>query len=249
MTLATIVALMAALALAETLAPLRFGGTSRRAHLAANLGLTGATLLLYFALGAGAVFVSEGLSARGLGLLSHRALPAAALIAAGVVTLDLASYAAHRLLHRVPALWRVHRVHHSDRFVDVSTAFRQHPLEGVLRFTFMMVPAWLLGLPAEAIVVYRLLSAANAVLEHANVGIWRPLDGALSLVVVTPDMHKVHHSRLQPETDSNYGNIFSVFDRAFSTFSPTARARVVEYGLDGHDRELQIAKLLRLPFE
>jgi sterol desaturase/sphingolipid hydroxylase (fatty acid hydroxylase superfamily) len=135
-------------------------------------------------------------------------------------------------MHRVPALWRVHRVHHSDRFVDVTTTLRQHPLETLLRFLFIMVTALPLGLPVAAVAAYRLLSVINALFEHANLRLWQPLDGLLSLVVVTPNMHKVHHSRFQPETDSNYGNILSLFDRAFRTFTPTERSARVEYGLD-----------------
>ena len=249
--LVVVLGAMAVLALAETVVPLRRDGEARRRHLRANLGLTAAYLLLNFVMGVGAAVAFDALGAHGCRLLSGYELPKVALIATGIVALDFSSYVAHWLMHHAPALWRVHRVHHVDPFVDVTTAFRQHPLEGLIRFVFTMAPAWVLGLPVEAIAIYRLLSAANAVLEHANVRVWRPLDSALSLAIVTPNMHKVHHSRLQRETDSNYGNILSFFDRVFRTFTPTARAPTIEYGLDGYDTtELQrVSKLMRLPFE
>jgi sterol desaturase/sphingolipid hydroxylase (fatty acid hydroxylase superfamily) len=160
-------------------------------------------------------------------------------------------YAAHVLLHKIPMLWRVHRVHHSDPFVDVTTSLRQHPIEGLWRFIFMTIPAWILGLPAAGIVVYRLVSRVNGILEHANIRLWRPFDRAGSLVWCTPNMHKVHHSNEPAETDSNYGNILSIYDRAFGTFTNTDRARHVVYGLKETDvaEPRSFVGLLTHPFE
>jgi len=242
---------MAALAILESVTPFRPKDAWRRGHLAANLGLNASTVALNLVLGIGGAIVSEALRGHGLGLLAGRAIPALALVVVGIVCLDLATYLAHWLMHRVPAFWRVHRVHHSDPLVDVTTAYRQHPLEGLIRFAFIMAAAWALGLPAAVVALYRLVSALNALLEHANVKLWQPLDGLLSLALVTPNMHKVHHSRAQRETDSNYGNILSMFDRLFRTFTPTVRAPHVEYGLDGYDTvdAQRFASLMALPFE
>jgi sterol desaturase/sphingolipid hydroxylase (fatty acid hydroxylase superfamily) len=249
--LALVLALMSILAVAETVMPFRRNGTWRRDHLRANLGLTAGTLALNIGLGAAAAIGSDVLVARGAGLLPARALPWPALLILGVVVLDLCTYVAHRLMHHSSVLWRVHRVHHADPLVDVTTAYRQHPFETLLRFAFLAVPAWILGLPASVIAAYRLLSATNALLEHTNVRLWPPLDVMLSGVFVSPNMHKVHHSRRPAETDSNYGNILAVFDRLFRTFTPGARAAGVEYGLEGYDRPdtQALAALLRLPFE
>jgi sterol desaturase/sphingolipid hydroxylase (fatty acid hydroxylase superfamily) len=226
---------MAVLAAVETAVPFRPALRTRH-RLAANLGLAGLTLALNLGLG-------------GLLLLDPRrpSLPALVL---GVALLDLSGYAAHRLLHHLPVLWRVHRVHHADAQVDVTTAYRQHPVETLVRFGFLAAPAWALGLPAITVVVYRLASGLNALLEHANVELWPPLDEALSLAVVTPAMHKVHHSRRQAETDSNYGNILAMYDRVLGTFTPARRAGPVVYGLDGHDGAAgqRLGALLRLPF-
>ena len=148
-----------------------------------------------------------------------------------LLALDGATYLAHRLLHQVPLLWRVHLVHHIDAAVDATTAFRQHPIEGIVRFTFIAATAWALGAPPVAIAVYRLLGALNAVLEHANIRVPPALDRALVWLWVTPDMHKVHHSRDRVETDSNYANLFSFFDRVFRTYTPSSRGPFVSYGI------------------
>jgi sterol desaturase/sphingolipid hydroxylase (fatty acid hydroxylase superfamily) len=134
--------------------------------------------------------------------------------------------------------------------VDVTTALRFHPLETLWRFIFIVVPAWLLGLPVGAVAIYRVVSVWVALLEHMNVKLWQPLDSALSLVVGTPNMHKVHHSRLAIETNTNYGNIFSLFDRVLGTFTPSSAARFVDYGLTGYDEpsSQQFRALLHLPF-
>jgi sterol desaturase/sphingolipid hydroxylase (fatty acid hydroxylase superfamily) len=235
--LVVLVTAMGLLAALETVAPFRRHAAWRRDHLGPNLGLTAAALALN--LGLGALLVAD------------RRVPSLALLVAGIVALDFSTYVAHRLMHRLPALWRVHRVHHADPLVDVTTAYRQHPLETLVRFAFLAGPAMALGLPAATIAAYRLLSAGNALLEHANLELWQPLDGALSLAVCTPNMHKVHHSRQPAETDSNYGNIFALFDHAFRTFTPSARAARLDYGLEGYDAaEVQrLGALIRLPFE
>jgi sterol desaturase/sphingolipid hydroxylase (fatty acid hydroxylase superfamily) len=153
-------------------------------------------------------------------------------------------------MHKVGWMWRFHRVHHSDTLVDVTTAYRQHPGETVFRFAFTAAPALLLGVTPEAIAIYRTLSGISAVIEHANVKPPEWLDRALRTIIVSPILHKVHHSRVAAETDSNYGNILSVFDRIFGTFTPAERAASVRYGLDGCDGADQqsFAGLVRLPW-
>jgi sterol desaturase/sphingolipid hydroxylase (fatty acid hydroxylase superfamily) len=163
-------------------------------------------------------------------------LPAALQLVVGIVALDLAyGYVAHRTMHASPSLWRYHRVHHSDPFVDVTTSYRTHPVEVAWRHLWLFGAVWALGIPASALVTFRVLSAVNGILEHSNVRMRPALDTLLSGVWVTPNMHKIHHSRLRPETDSNYGNLFTVHDRLFGTFVPTERAPSVRYGLDDVD--------------
>jgi len=164
--------------------------------------------------------------------------------------LDFSFYVAHVSMHRIPALWRFHRVHHSDPVVDVTTTIRQHPGEGVIRYAYMAAFACALGASPGAFAVYRSWSALNGLLEHANVRVPPWLDSVLSLVTTWPNMHKVHHSRTATETNTNYGNIFSLFDRLFSTFTPSKRGVNVSYGLDGFDDPAAqtTAGLLAMPF-
>ena len=235
-----IVALMGAMALIEWAVPLFARGARIRGRGAANLGLGSLTLLLNWALTSAAALVALRPSATHLGV---------AWIAATVVVLDLATWLAHRTMHAIPPLWRAHSVHHSDPFLDVTTTLRQHPLEGLWRFLWIIAPVWLLGLPAAGVLIYRLMSVLQGVLEHANIRVWSPLDRAVSLVWVTPNMHKVHHSRVPAQTDSNYGNLLALFDRAFGTFRRSDEAFAVEYGLAEIEpaRAKSLGALLRLP--
>lgn len=221
----------------------------RTRHVFPNAVLTGATLSMNFVSNVAAVPATAWLNARHFGALSHASFSPLSAILFGVVALDASAYAAHRSMHAIPALWKAHSVHHSDPLVDVTTALRFHPIETAWRFTFVVVPAWLLGLPVEAVAAYRVVSVFTATLEHMNVEVWQPLDTVLSVMIGTPNMHKVHHSRIPTETNTNYGNIFSLFDRLLGTFTPSKYATSVDCGLDGYDgRETQrLSGLLRLP--
>jgi len=241
-----IVAVMVLLTLVEVAVPLFVQTRAQRRRTAVNLGMTALTLTFNAVLTAGAALIAVALSLEGPGLMARLALPSAVRIAASIVVLDFFfGYLAHRAMHIWPALWRVHRVHHSDPFVDATTTYRTHPLEVLWRFLFMMVPVWVLGIPADVVLIYRLLSAINGILEHANIRPARSLDRVLSRIWVTPNMHKVHHSNDSAETDSNYGNILSLYDRLFGTFTPTDRAVAVVYGLSDAE-ELRVASLPRL---
>ena len=249
-TTAFLLSVMAVLALVESIAPLFAPADRSKGRGMANLSLTVVTFVLNWGLNSTAAVVALALSFQARGLLAPLPLSLPARIAISVVTLDLFTYLAHLTMHKIPPLWRVHSVHHSDPFLDVSTTFRQHPLEGIWRFLWIIVPVWILGLPASGVVAYRVLSAGNGVLEHANIGLWQPFDRALSLFWTTPNMHKIHHSRLAKQTDSNYGNILSLFDRGFHTFTPTEQALSVTYGLENSDtkRAKSLVGLLTLPF-
>jgi sterol desaturase/sphingolipid hydroxylase (fatty acid hydroxylase superfamily) len=234
----------------EALVPLRRQSRRANGRLTTNLWLLAITLslamLLNFTLALGAAYVGQS----GIGLLQLAGLGAIASFLVALLALDGATYLAHRLLHQVPVLWRVHLVHHIDASVDATTAFRQHPVEGLLRFAFIAATALTLGAPPAAIAIYRLLGALNSVLEHANIRVPPALDRALVWFWVTPDMHKVHHSRDRVETDSNYANLFSFFDRIFRTFTPSSRGRWVSYGMSGYDapEHQSIGAALWLPF-
>ena len=241
---------LAVASVVEIAVPLRRQSRRSNGRLATNLWLLGITLTLAmglnFTLALGAEFVRQS----GGGLLQLAGLGAATSFVLALIALDAATYLVHRLLHQIPLLWRVHLVHHIDAAVDATTAFRQHPIEGVLRFSFLAAAAWALGAPPAAIALYRLLGALNSVLEHANIRVPRTVDRLLVLLWVTPDMHKVHHSRDRVETDSNYANLFSFFDRLFRTFTPSSRGPCVHYGIRGYDTPAtqSIGAVLLLPF-
>jgi sterol desaturase/sphingolipid hydroxylase (fatty acid hydroxylase superfamily) len=170
----------------------------------------------------------------------------------GIVFLDLiGTYLPHVLFHKISWLWRFHSVHHSDTMVDVTTTFRQHPIETLFRVSFYVGGMILLGLPLWVGLVYASLSAFNAQLEHSNIKISPKIERFAQLVFVTPNMHKIHHSKYQTETDSNYANIFSFWDRIFGTFTATKQTGKIEYGLDylkDGNHSLR-ALLFKLPFE
>jgi sterol desaturase/sphingolipid hydroxylase (fatty acid hydroxylase superfamily) len=236
MTVAVIVSVMAAIALLEAMIPLFARPKTLPGRRKANLAMTIQSLSFAFVLTSAVAVAAVYLPLASPGLMAAVALPAGAQFVLGLVALDLAfGYVAHRTLHASPALWRYHRVHHSDAFVDVTTSYRTHPVESAWRHLWLFATVWALGVPAAAVVAFRALSAVNGILEHANILVPRALDSALSRVWVTPNMHKVHHSRDQAETDSNYGNLFTLHDRVFGTFVPTERAFAVTYGLDDVD--------------
>jgi sterol desaturase/sphingolipid hydroxylase (fatty acid hydroxylase superfamily) len=248
---AIVLIVMAIGALIETAVPMfAAGAASKHGRRTANLWLTATSFLSNWLLAS--LAGAAALALRPAGLIAHLRWPTWLQIVAGVVVLDFSvGYLSHRTMHVWPAMWRFHQVHHSDDFVDVTTTYRTHPVETVWRFLFAIVPVWLLGLPAQAVVLQRLLQASNGVMEHANVRLWPPFDRILSLVWVTPNVHKIHHSREISETNSNYANLLTIYDRLLGTYKPTARAPQVVYGL--HDVDLlgraSYPKLLSIPFQ
>ena len=215
----------------ESAIPLFQFGEHRFRRALPNIALTALLLLTNLALSFAAASVAGFAIRHRVGLLFLTEWPVWMNVAAGVVVLDLFAWVAHVSLHRSSFLWRFHRLHHSDERVDVTTAFRQHPAETIWRVLWQLPPIVLLGLPLWIVVVYLTISAANAQVEHANLRVSERVDRLLRLAVVTPNMHKVHHSRLQPETDSNYANIFPFWDRLFGTYTASVDFKTLRYGL------------------
>ena len=167
-----------------------------------------------------------------------------------VLARDFSFYVVHVAMHKFPRLWRYHMVHHNDPAVDVTTTIRQHPGESIIRYIGLAFTAFAIGASPGAFAIYRVWSALNGLFEHANIRVPRWLDSLLSFITTWPYMHKVHHSRIAHETDTNYGNIFSIWDRLFLTFTTSRRGENISYGLDGYDdRASQSAiGLLALPY-
>jgi sterol desaturase/sphingolipid hydroxylase (fatty acid hydroxylase superfamily) len=183
------------------------------------LGMAATRLMALVAAPLAAVAAALIAEANGWGLFNLIGLPPVVEIILAIVILDLAIWLQHLLSHRVPMLWRVHQMHHADVDFDVTTALRFHPVEIVLSMLYKVVVVLILGPAALAVVLFEILLNGCAMFNHANIDLPRSLDRVLRLILVTPDMHRVHHSVLRHEHDSNYGFNFSIWDRLFGTYT------------------------------
>lgn len=170
----------------------------------------------------------------------------------GVFLIDcIGAYLPHLIEHKVKTLWMVHLVHHSDHKVDTTTANRHHPLESLIRYVFTLMGIFIVGTPIALVLLYQSLSVVATQFNHANIKLPKKIDKLLSYVIVSPNMHKVHHHYKMPYTDSNYGNIFSVWDRLFGTYMELDTDKIV-YGVDVFPDEAKnsnIKDLLKQPFQ
>jgi sterol desaturase/sphingolipid hydroxylase (fatty acid hydroxylase superfamily) len=234
----------------ESQVPLYRDQRHRLRRVLPNIGLTGLLILTNLALSVVTASVANFANSKRLGLFFLLGTPIWLTALCGIIALDLFTYFAHVFMHKTSLGWRFHRVHHSDKEVNVTTAFRQHPGETVWRILWYVLAIATFGIPPWVVVVYLVVSTLNAQLEHTNIRLFDPLDRVLRLFFVTPNMHKVHHSREQTETDSNYSNIFSVWDRIFGTYTPTVNFGRLSYGLEGFDdaKKQTFPALLKLPF-
>lgn len=219
-----------------------------------NFGLVAlSSLLLRLVAPAGAVGVALWAEAQGLGLLP--ALGVSFWVAAPlcVVLLDMLIYFQHRVFHAVPALWRLHRVHHADPELDASSGLRFHPVEILLSLGIKAVAVVALGAPPEAVLVFEVLLNATALFNHANLALPAWLDRPLRGVLVTPDMHRVHHSEIREETDSDFGFCLSCWDRLFGTYvaEPSKGQLGMVIGIEGlrGDAEQRLDRLLLQPLK
>lgn len=190
--------------------------------------------------------------ANGFGVFRVLGLPGWLAGILAFVLLDLAVWAEHVASHKVPVFWRIHRMHHSDTGFDLTTALRFHPLEIVLSMFWKALVVVVLGAPAAAVLVFEIVLNGASMFNHANLALPLKIDRALRLLVVTPDMHRVHHSSDRRETDSNYGFNFSVWDRLFSTYvaEPATGYDRMEIGLERwrDERTARLGWILLLPF-
>lgn len=245
-----IMTVMAIGALIEIAVPMFTDKSWQRGRRVANLGLTALAFLFNWLLASVAALAA--LHYRPAGVMAGLGWPLWLEVVVSIIVLDFSvGYLSHWTMHMWPPMWRFHQVHHSDLFVDVTTTYRTHPVETLWRFMFAIVPVWLLGLPAQAVVIQRLLQATNGTIEHGNIRLWAPLDRVLSLFWVTPNVHKIHHSRLVSETNSNYANLLTIYDRLLGTYTPAERAQTVVYGLDDDDNlgEASFTGLVTIPFQ
>jgi sterol desaturase/sphingolipid hydroxylase (fatty acid hydroxylase superfamily) len=221
---------------------------SSRGSVRANLGLWAVDgIVMGLVCGACACTVARWAASAGVGILNATRASLWVGIPATVAALDLVSYVWHRANHVVPALWRFHRVHHSDRTFTVSTALRFHPGELVLSLPLRLLAVALLGAPAVAIVVFEALFAVANLVEHGDIDLPAGLEGAMSKLLVTPALHRFHHTRAGRERDHNYGTILTAWDRMLGTYRPSSSAARIDVGLADLPGALELGAALVLP--
>jgi sterol desaturase/sphingolipid hydroxylase (fatty acid hydroxylase superfamily) len=251
--LAAFVGVFALMAAWELLAPRRPWAVGRAARWPGNLGIVVLdALAVRLLVPTAAVGVALLAAERGFGLFHLMGWPGWLAGLTGFLVLDLVIYGQHVVFHHVPWLWRFHRMHHADLDIDVTTGVRFHPIEILLSMLIKIVTVALFGIPAIGVVVFEVVLNATSMFNHTNAAMPEWLDRAVRLVVVTPDMHRVHHSAMRAETDSNFGFNLPWWDRLFGTYRPEPVA--------GHDGitiglpifrdpgELRLDRLLTQPF-
>ncbi len=222
-------------------------------HAVINVFFTITTIVVNFSMAFLLLWAAEFVSKNNIGILQWLPDMNIWLYAmTGLLLMDLiGAWLAHWVQHRTKLLWRFHLIHHTDTWIDTTSANRHHPGESVIRFIFTIIGVLIIGAPMWLVFLYQSLSVVFSQLTHANISIPRKLDKVLSYIFVSPDMHKVHHHYMLPYTDSNYGNIFSIWDRLFGTFSTLDRSQIV-YGVDTHMDAKQhnnVKNLLKIPFQ
>jgi sterol desaturase/sphingolipid hydroxylase (fatty acid hydroxylase superfamily) len=239
--------------LLETGIPLFRKPYNRVSHTFINIFFTVTTVVVNFCMAFVLLWGSDWATANHFGILNWLpAMPLWAKMIVGLLLLDLiGAYFVHWTEHKVRWMWRFHLIHHTDPNVDTTTANRHHPGESVFRFVFTTAGAMLAGAPWWIIMMYQSMSAALSQFNHANIEFPRRIDQLLSWVIVTPGMHRVHHHYVLPYTDSNYGNIFAIWDRLFGTYRWMENTKLI-YGIDTHmkpEEHSNIGSLLKIPFQ
>jgi len=222
-------------------------------HAFPNLFFTMTTVLINLGLAFVLLTSADWVQANDFGIINWLPeMPLWVYVILGVLFLDFfGAYLPHFVEHKVKPLWMVHLVHHTDHKVDTTTANRHHPLESMIRFSFTLLGVFVVGTPIAIIMLYQSMSLIFTQFTHANLKLSKGVDKALSYVIVSPDMHKVHHHNLLPYTDSNYGNIFSIWDRLLGTYMYLDREKIV-YGVDTFPDETvnsNLWELIKQPFQ
>ncbi|MFQ3175007.1 MAG: sterol desaturase/sphingolipid hydroxylase (fatty acid hydroxylase superfamily) [Flavobacterium sp.] len=222
-------------------------------HAGINIFLTLTTIVVNFALAFILLQSADWAFAHQFGILQWLPqMPLWLYALVGLLLLDLiGAYLVHWVEHKVKFLWRFHLIHHTDVWVDTTSANRHHPGESVIRFAFTTLGVLIVGSPMWLVFLYQTLSVIATQFNHANIAMPKKWDTVLSYFIVSPDMHKVHHHYKLPYTDSNYGNIFSVWDRLFGTFKTLSKEDII-YGVDSHmeiKEHNHLQNLLKIPFQ
>ncbi|MGH6770406.1 MAG: sterol desaturase family protein [Xanthobacteraceae bacterium] len=245
--------IFALLALWEVLAPRRTLSVGRAGRWPNNIGILLVDIVTVRILApTAAVGASLYAAGNGWGLINLLGLRLSVAALIGFLALDLVIYLQHVAFHKIPLLWRLHRMHHADLDIDVTTGVRFHPIEILISLAIKIAVILALGVPVVAVILFEVVLNVTSMFNHSNVSMPAWLDRALRWIVVTPDMHRVHHSTLRHETDSNYGFNLPWWDRLFGTYRPQPEAghHGMTIGLPSFrdQRELRIDRLLTQPF-
>lgn len=236
----------------EGMAPRFRFAQSRYKHAGTNLFFTLTTVIVNTGLAFLIVKASLWTSAQRFGLLYLTALPLWLHTILALLMLDfIGAWLIHWVQHKTGWMWQFHKIHHIDTQIDATTALRHHPVESLFRVIALFIAIVTMGVPFWMVMFYQSLSALMSQFNHANIHLPKWLDNTLSWIIVSPDMHKVHHSHYQPQTDANYANIFSIWDRLFGTFVKVPDTLSIRYGLDEYQdaRYQEIGTLLKVPWE
>jgi sterol desaturase/sphingolipid hydroxylase (fatty acid hydroxylase superfamily) len=222
-------------------------------HAGINFFLTFTTIIVNFVLAFVLIKTANWTTENDFGILQWLPeLPIWLYTIIGLLLLDLiGAYLAHYVQHKIKFLWRFHIIQHTDTWIDTTTANRHHPGESVIRFIFTTFGVLIVGSPMWMVFLYQSLSVVFSQFNHANISLPNKLDVFLSYFIISPNMHKVHHHYVLPYTDSNYGNIFSVWDRIFGTFTTLPKEEII-YGVDTHmeaSENNRLKNLLQIPFQ
>ncbi len=222
-------------------------------HAFPNLFFTATTIVINFSLAFLLLQSADWVQTNNFGIINWLpAMPLWLYVVLGVVLLDFfGAYLAHFVEHKIKPLWMIHLVHHTDHKVDTTTANRHHPLESMIRFAFTLFGVFVVGAPIAIVMIYQSMSLIFTQFTHANIKMNKRVDKVLSYFIISPDMHKIHHHHMLPYTDSNYGNIFSIWDRIFGTYLYLDREKIV-YGVDTFPDEKSnssLMELLKQPFQ
>jgi sterol desaturase/sphingolipid hydroxylase (fatty acid hydroxylase superfamily) len=233
------------------LLPLKYKKTKTR-HAAVNLFFTLLHMIIHTGFGVLIVFLSDWAAEAKFGLVYWLNSSVIVTIIISALMLDFfGAWLSHVIEHKIPLFWRMHIIHHTDNNVDVTTGLRHHPLESIWRGLFFLVAIVISGAPIYAVMIYQTLLTVFTGVTHANISLPRSVDRIMSYVLVSPNMHKVHHHWKQPYTDSNYGGVFSIWDRIFGTFKKLD-PKDIRYGLDRYypnEKDEDIVALLKKPFQ
>lgn len=220
-------------------------------HAGVNFVFTVIHLIIHTFLAILIIKLSDWCAATEFGLVYWTNANILVTIFIGVLALDFSSWLVHLVMHKVPLLWRFHLIHHSDTNVDVTTGLRHHPGDSLLRGIFFLLLIFISGAPMYSVMIYQTLVVLATAFTHANISLPPKLDKALSWFLISPNMHKVHHHWKQPYTDSNYGAVFSIWDRLLGTFT-SLDTKDIKYGLDRYypaDKDENVMKLMVKPFK